>query len=160
MRIRAFDPSDLPALTALTVETFGPFFEETFRPLVGELVFDLQHGTWREDYRDEVAGLHDPAGPRFVAVAEQDGDLAGYIGWSAGPDRRKGSVTMLAVASAHRRQHVGTALCEYAFAALRGLGAEMVVIGTGGDRFHAPARALYERLGCTPLPVTVFFREL
>jgi hypothetical protein len=39
-------------------------------------------------------------------------------------------------------------------------GAEVVEIGTGGDPIHAPARALYERLGCTPLPVTVYYRTL
>jgi hypothetical protein len=27
-----------------------------------------------------------------------------------------------------------------------------VSIGTGGDDFHAPARALYEELGFTPFP--------
>ncbi|MFJ8933404.1 GNAT family N-acetyltransferase [Streptomyces sp. NPDC102364] len=39
-------------------------------------------------------------------------------------------------------------------------GAEIVEIGTGGDPFHAPARALYEQLGCTQSPVAVYFRQL
>jgi hypothetical protein len=38
--------------------------------------------------------------------------------------------------------------------------AEYVEIGTGGDDFHAPARAFYESLGCVKLPVAVYFREL
>ncbi len=55
---------------------------------------------------------------------------------------------------------MGAALCEHAFAQMRMLGAEVVEIGTGGDSFHAPARALYERLGFVPLPVVAYYRQL
>ncbi|MEV5180483.1 GNAT family N-acetyltransferase [Streptomyces werraensis] len=162
MRIRAYTPQDLAALTDLTIETFRPFYEDSFRPLVGEAVFTNQHGDWRDDYRREVPRLHAPERHLYVAVAEaDDGDgIAGYVAWSVDPDRRNGAVSHLAVAARHRRHQVGTALCEHAFAHMRSLGAEVVEIGTGGDPFHAPARALYERLGCTPLPTAVYYREL
>ncbi|MBT3152789.1 GNAT family N-acetyltransferase [Streptomyces sp. CHD11] len=160
MLVRAFTQHDQVPLTELTIETFRPFYEDSFRPLVGETVFHNQHGDWRDDYRRQVAGLHDPDRHAYVAVAEDRGDIAGYVAWSVDPARRNGSVTLLAVAAGHRRHHVGTALCEHAFAGMRALGAEVVEIGTGGDPFHAPARALYERLGCTPLPVAVYYRRL
>ncbi|MFE8950873.1 GNAT family N-acetyltransferase [Streptomyces althioticus] len=170
MRIRAFTPQDLTALTDLTIETFRPFYEESFRPLVGETVFANQHGDWRDDYRREVPGLHAPERHLYVAVAEaDDGDgdgdgdgdsLAGYVAWSVDPGRRNGSISHLAVSAQHRRGHLGTALCKHAFAHMRSLGAEVVEIGTGGDPFHAPARALYERLGCTALPTAVYYRQL
>ena len=60
MRIRSFLQHDLDRLTELTIETFGPFYEESFRPLVGEIVFANQHGKWRDDYVKQVAVLHDP----------------------------------------------------------------------------------------------------
>ncbi|MEV7015693.1 GNAT family N-acetyltransferase [Streptomyces sp. NPDC093991] len=164
MRIRAYTPQDLASLTDLTIETFRPFHEDSFRPLVGEAVFTNQHGDWRDDYRREVPRLHAPERHLYVAVAEaDDGDgdgIAGYVAWSVDPDRRNGAVSHLAVAARHRRHQVGTALCEHAFAHMRSLGAEVVEIGTGGDPFHAPARALYERLGCTALPTAVYYREL
>lgn len=37
---------------------------------------------------------------------------------------------------------------------------EVALVGTGGDPFHTPARALYSSLGCTELPVAVFFKQL
>ncbi|WP_372346153.1 GNAT family N-acetyltransferase [Streptomyces sp. KL116D] len=160
MLIRAYTPHDLTPLTDLTVETFRPFYEDSFRPLVGETVFAVQHGNWRDDYRTQVAGLHAPERHAHVAVALVDDAIAGYLAWTVDPAGRKGTVVLLAVADGHRRQHVGTGLCEHAFAHMRERGAEAVEIGTGGDAFHAPARALYERLGCTPLPVAVYFREL
>jgi hypothetical protein len=43
---------------------------------------------------------------------------------------------------------------------MRELGAEMVEVRTGGDEFHAPARALYESLGCLRYPTAAYYREL
>jgi ribosomal protein S18 acetylase RimI-like enzyme len=102
-----------------------------------------------------VADLHDPERHKHVAVAETATGIAGYVAWSVDPARRNGTITIIAVAAADRH---GTALCEHAFDATRRDGAEVVEIGTGGDPFHAPARALYEKLGCTPVPVTVYYR--
>jgi ribosomal protein S18 acetylase RimI-like enzyme len=160
MRIRLFVQHDLARLTELTIETFGPFYEDHFRPLVGDVVFANQHGDWRDDYRKQVAELHDPALHKYVAVAETEKSIAGYVAWSVDPARRNGTVTHLAVAAEHRGHGVGTALCERAFSDMRTLGAEVVEIGTGGDPFHTPARALYEKLGCTPFPITVYYRQL
>ncbi|NJP33935.1 GNAT family N-acetyltransferase [Micromonospora thermarum] len=160
MRIRAFCQDDLTPLTDLTIETFRPFYEDYFRPLVGEVIFANQHGAWRDDYRTQLAGLHAPEEHRHVAVAEIGEAIAGYVAWNVDPTRRDGTVTILAVSAAYRRHHLGTALCEHAFGEMRALGAEVVEIGTGSDPFHAPARALYERLGCTKLPIAVYYRQL
>jgi ribosomal protein S18 acetylase RimI-like enzyme len=160
MLIRSFLQPDLARLTELTIDTFGPFYEDYFRPLVGEVVFANQHGNWRADYHTQVAGLHDPAQHRYVAVAEIDRSVAGYVAWNVDPARRNAALTHLAVASEHRGNHAGTALCEHAFGQMRALGAEVVEIGTGADPFHAPARALYEKLGCVELPIAVYYRQL
>jgi ribosomal protein S18 acetylase RimI-like enzyme len=160
MLIRSYVQHDLAQLTELTIDTFRPFYEDSFRPLVGETIFANQHGNWRDDYHQQVAELHDPDNHRYVAIAETGDVLAGYVAWSINPARRNGTITILAVKSEHRREHVGTALCEHAFEAMRQQNAEVVEIGTGGDDFHAPARALYERLGCIQLPVAVYYRKL
>jgi ribosomal protein S18 acetylase RimI-like enzyme len=160
MLIRPYVHADLARLTQLTIDTFRPFYEDSFRPLVGETIFANQHGNWRDDYRKQVAELHDPAQRKYVAVGEASGIITGYVAWSIDPARRNGSITILAVAVDHRRGNVGTVLCEHAFDAMRQQGAEVVEIGTGGDDFHAPARALYESLGCIQLPVAVYYRKL
>ncbi|MEV1002399.1 GNAT family N-acetyltransferase [Nonomuraea sp. NPDC050202] len=160
MRIRSFVQHDLARLVDLTIETFGPFYEDHFRPLVGDVIFANQHGAWRDDYREQVAGLHDPAAHKHVSVAEAGHAIAGYVAWSVDTARGNGVISHLAVAAGHRRHGTGAALCEHAFAGMRALGAEVVEIGTGGDPFHAPARALYEKLGCTAVPVVFYYRQL
>lgn len=162
MNIRSYHPGDLNALIELTIATFGPFYENHFRPLVGEVIFHHRHGRWADDYRAQVPALHNPAAGKYVAVAEtSDAAIAGYVAWTVDPARRHGSIEILAVAEARRREHAGTALCGYAFDDMKGKGVEVVTIGTGGtDSFHAPARALYESLGCVPCHVVVYFRQL
>ncbi len=160
MLVRSYVQSDLSRLVELTIETFGPFYEDSFRPLVGEVIFAIQHGSWRDDYRKQVAELHAPVQNRYVAVAEDGGGLAGYVAWAVEPARRHGTITLVAVAAEHRRESLGTTLCEHAFEAMREQGAAMVEIGTGGDDFHAPARAFYESLGCVKLPLAVYYRTL
>ena len=102
----------------------------------------------------QVAGFHDPARGRSVAVAEIDGAIVSYVAWVVGPERRNARVTILAVSP--RRHHMGSVLCEHAFGAMRELGAEVVTIGTGGDGFTRPPE---HRMKCSaagrPLPGTL-----
>ncbi|MDT0571467.1 GNAT family N-acetyltransferase [Streptomyces sp. DSM 3412] len=160
MLIRAFVRDDLARLTELTIDTFRPFFEDSVGSLLDGLVLATLHADWRDDYRTLVPTLHDPDQDKYVAVAEADGVIVGYVAWRLGPTRHHAEITLLAVEAAHRGDRVGTALCEHAFADLRGRGAELVEIGTGGDTFHAPARALYESLGCVLFPTAHYYRRL
>ena len=69
MRIRPFVDADLPVLIDLTIDTFRPLFEDAIRPLYGPKLFELHHGGWEQEYRDELPRLHDPATHRWIAVA-------------------------------------------------------------------------------------------
>jgi ribosomal protein S18 acetylase RimI-like enzyme len=160
MDVRPYQPADLDRLLELTVATFGPFYEQSFREIVGDTVMANQHGNWREDYRNQWQDLHDPENGKHVAVAEDNGEIVGFIAWTMHLHKRRGEVEIMAVESTHRRHHVATALCEHAFDHQRRHGIEVVSLGTGGDEFHAPARALYESLGMTALPVVVFYKTL
>jgi ribosomal protein S18 acetylase RimI-like enzyme len=160
MDIRPFRSADLDRLLELTITTFGPFYEQSFRGIVGDTVMANQHGDWREDYRAQWNGLHDPDNSTHVVVAEVHDEIVGCIAWTMRPQKRSGEIEMLAVESAHRRHGVATALCALAFDGVRRHGIEVVSLGTGGDAFHAPARALYESLGTTPLPVVVYYKVL
>ncbi|MFB4318997.1 GNAT family N-acetyltransferase [Actinomadura sp. 21ATH] len=158
--MRPFRPGDLDRLIALTIDTFGPFYTESFRGIVGDAILAHEHGDWRGDYRRTVPGLHAPDQGKYVAVAEVGGAVAGYVAWNVDVARRHGEIYMLAVDTSYRRHHLGTVLCEHAFAGMKERGVEVVEIGTGGDAFHAPARALYESLGCVLFPVAAYYKRL
>jgi len=159
MHIRPLQPSDVPALVDLTIEVFGPFFEQTFRHMVPPDIYAHQHGHWADDYRDTVPQLHDPDHGKHVAVVDsEDHRVAGFTGWHLDQERRHGQIEFLAVRKSARRGGVGRALCEHAIEMMREHDVEVVSLGTGGDPFHAPARALYESLGFYPVPVVYYLR--
>jgi ribosomal protein S18 acetylase RimI-like enzyme len=160
MDIRPYREGDLEQLISLTIDTFGPFYEESFRSGVGDAVFHHQHGAWRDDYRHHVPTLLDPDEHKYVAVVEDQSAIAAYIAWNIDVAKRHGDIEMLAVAASHRRRQLGTMLLEHAFAHMKDRAVEVVSIGTGGDWFHAPARALYESVGCKPFPSVTYFKEL
>jgi ribosomal protein S18 acetylase RimI-like enzyme len=159
-QIRTFADSDLGDLVDLTIATFGPFYEDYVRALLGPELFEHQHGQWQQDYREQVPTLHDPAAGRHVAVAEAGAALAGYVAWQVGPKPHHGEISMLAVASEYRREHVGRDLCMYAIEAMRAADVHVVGIGTGDDAFHAAARELYEQLGFTKIPIAGYLKRI
>lgn len=160
MNLRPYRSSDLPQLLELTIAAFGPFYEDSFRSIVGDAIMANQHGNWREDYREMWQGLHDPRNNKHVVVAEHDDILLGFAAWNTSPDKRNGDIDIIAVAAEQRRHHVGTALCAYAFDAMKQAGAQVVTIGTGGDRFHDAARAFYDSLGMSAMPLVRYYKAL
>jgi ribosomal protein S18 acetylase RimI-like enzyme len=162
MEIRPYQSADLPTLVDLTIEVFGPFYEQSFRSMVPADVFLHQHGSWADDYRESVPKLHDPDHHKHVSVAVGDtgGMILGYIAWVIDPERRHGDIDIVAVRESARGRGVGRRLCEEAMRFMRERNIEVVGLGTGGDSFHAPARALYESLGFHLIPVAVYMRAL
>lgn len=163
MHLRTFEQSDLDAVVDLTIATFRPFYEQSFPAMVGydADLFAHQHGQWEQDYRDEVPTLHDPTAGRHVAVAEAPtGEVVGCIAWRPEGRPQHGEIYLVAVAADHRGWGTGTALMEHAMRAMRADGMGFVGLGTGGDAFHAPARALYESLGFHPIPQVGYLRTL
>jgi ribosomal protein S18 acetylase RimI-like enzyme len=160
MDLRAFQPADLDVIIALTIDTFGPFYEESFRSIVGDRIFTHQHGSWEEDYRRDLVSLHDPSNHKHVVVASTAGSIVGFVAWFVEPEKRHGIIDYLAVDKDHRREGVASALYDAAIDAMRGADVEVVALGTGGDSFHRPAQAFYESKGMIPVPGVYYFRAL
>jgi ribosomal protein S18 acetylase RimI-like enzyme len=162
MHIRDFQLHDLPALIDLTIEAFRPLFETDLPARLDPAVFAHDHGSWIDDYRQEVPTLHDPEADRYILLAEEtlgDGPPLGYVGWQVNPDG-SGRLKMVAVHPDARRRGVGRAVCRAALERLRQRGVTVVHVGTGGDPFHASARRLYESLGFYGYPVMDYTRSI
>jgi GNAT superfamily N-acetyltransferase len=78
-------------------------------------------------------------------VADKDARVTGFVAATIRDQQRLlGEVVMLAVDPEDQSRGVGAALTNHATAWLRRSGMRVAVIGTGGDRGHAPARRVYE----------------
>lgn len=71
-----------------------------------------------------------------------------------------GEVRIIAVDPQLQRQGIGAALLEFSADLMRREGLKMVMVETGDDPGHTPARLAYERAGFQRWPVARYFREL
>ena len=171
MQLRTYETADFETVLALNIDTFGPFMAD-YREHVGDIVFTLERADWQGTYARQIPTLHAPADSRWVVIAE-DGTpgrpgmprgpgapILGYVAWAYDPEASHGTIELLAVGREHRGRRVATTLCQHAMDDLRARGARTLDVGTGGDAFHAPARACYESLGFIAVPVVHYVREL
>ena len=95
-----------------------------------------------------------------VRVARLNGQTVGWLGYRLHPEDRMGEIYVLAVAPAQQRRGIGTALMNDAFTLIQASGMDMVMVETGGDPGHQPARAAYESAGFERWPVARYFKKL
>lgn len=157
-RIRSFAASDTDQLVALSLRAWEPVFESMQAVLGSELFVALRGQDWREGQAADVKKTLSDEGAR-TWVAEVDGRARGFA-TAALRGEDIGEVVMIAIDPGHQRQGLASALTETATSWFRDRGAAVVMVETGGDPGHAPARATYETLGFTALPVTRYFKKL
>jgi ribosomal protein S18 acetylase RimI-like enzyme len=118
MQIRFYRPSDLEALRALTEEAFeGVSIDHNIEAVFGTIAG--RDWRWRKARHidDDVAAN---AGGAFVA--EEDGEIIGYITTRVDPEAGIGQIPNLAVAAAARNCGLGRQLIERALDYFRALG--------------------------------------
>jgi GNAT superfamily N-acetyltransferase len=160
MTIRDAVAADHDAVVDLSLRAWAPVFASVNAVLGEELATRLHGADWREHQAHAVRDtLADPANHGWVA--EIGGRIEGFaVATIADPDRRIGELAMLAVDPAAQGRGIGRALTDHATDWLREAGMHVAVIGTGGDRGHAPARAVYEQAGYSALPGVQYFKAL
>ena len=114
---------------------------------------------WRVSQRLAVeAACADPAFAVWVAVEE--GATAGFAALRLHEADRMGEIYMIAVDPDFQRRGIASQLTTHALDHMRRRGMDIAAVETGGDQGHGPARAAYEALGFTHLPVARYLKLL
>jgi ribosomal protein S18 acetylase RimI-like enzyme len=97
-----------------------------------------------------------------VVVAEAEaGHLVGFVSFAIHPPSdgmsAYGEIGALAVDPDARSRGVGRQLLDHAVDRLGAGGAPVIMVETGGDEGHAPARRLYESAGFRRLPTAQYW---
>lgn len=157
--LREADVDDLQPLVALAQRSWTEV-ESSIDAVLGRPLDRLVTPSWAAHHDAvvrEVCGADDAT----VLVAEEHGSLVGFVAWRVHPASAGmssyGEVVVLAVAPEARGDGLGRRLVDAALAALRTAGAPVIVVETGGDEKHSPARALYESAGFRRLPVAQYW---
>lgn len=158
--IRPLQDSDLDALVELSLRAWEPVFE-SLREVLGEPTFARLHQPdWRAVQTQAVrAGCTSAGHDVFVAVS--DGRPVGFATVELNAFHEgMGVVHMIAVDPAYQRRGIATQLMDRAAEHMRARGMDIAAVETGGDRGHAPARAMYEAAGYKALPVVRYLKLL
>jgi ribosomal protein S18 acetylase RimI-like enzyme len=158
-RVRRLRPEDIPQVVRLSLAAWEPVFA-SFRQVLGPQIYARLYPDWTASQAAAVENVCADSATMTVWVAEEEGELAGFIAYSLDAAKKKGEVELLAVDPAFQNRGIGTLLNTFALERMRESGMDLAEVGTGGDPGHAPARRCYERAGYTPLPLVRFYKVL
>ena len=158
MKIEAHDGSRTQDIVHLSLRAWEPVFD-SIRASLDPEVYREHYPDWRVSQRLAVeAACSDPS--FSVWIATEGNGVAGFTALRLHEADRMGEIYMIAVDPGHQRKGIGKALTEHAVGWFRQAGMTTVMVETGGDPGHAPARRTYEAAGFRIFPVAKYFRKV
>ena len=158
-QIREFREEDLDTVVAFSLRAWEPIFE-SLREVLGDEIFLRLHSDWRSDQAEAVKSSC-LSEQRDVFVAVADGKPVGFATVALNAFHEgMGVIEIIGVDPDYQRRGIGSRLMEHATEHMQRCGMDIAVVETGGDPGHAPARAAYEAIGFTLLPIARYFRLL
>ena len=159
IEVREFGESDLDAIVEFSLRAWEPVFD-SLRDVLGDPIFFRLKPDWKAAQAQEITASC-TSGERDAFVAVVDGRPVGFATVALDAfNERMGVNEIIGVDPDFQRRGIGTRLTRHALDHMRQRGMDIAAIGTGGDPGHAPARAAYEALGFTPLPVVRYLKLL
>ena len=159
-QIRPLTSPDLEAVVALSLLAWEPVFV-SFENILGTAIFDrLYRPEWRSAQATAVEEVCLAEAIEFFVLVTSADEVAGFVALRQENDSATGVIEMIAVHPQHQRRGHARALMEYAKQHLRNQGLALINVGTGGDPGHAPARALYEEVGFTGVPLVNYYMAI
>jgi GNAT superfamily N-acetyltransferase len=147
LTFRKVEAADLPRLQEIRTAAFTPI-HNGFRAQMGAKMFHIHYRDWDEKqgaHLNEICASTDSNQQVYAALA--GGELVGFVDFSLNPARKIGELGLNAVDPHRQGTGIGTAMYQFALEKLKQAGAEMVIVGTGGDAAHLPARRAYGKAG-------------
>ena len=159
MTIEPYDESQRSAIVTLSLRAWAPVFE-SLRMAMPHYVFRaFYRGDWQAAQRAAVEAVCSDREIR-ISVALEQASVAGFVALKLHPNDQMGEIYMIAVDPDFQRRGIAASLINHSVEWFKGAGMSMVMVETGGDPGHAPARYTYESSGFQILPVARYFKEL
>lgn len=155
--IRSFTSDDTDAIVDFSLRAWEPVFDSMANVVGPELFVHLFTADWRQY---QAADIRRALSTYDVSVAEVGNSVAGFVAIALPEGEGHGEIYMIAVDPDHQAKGVGSALTRYAVEQIRAAGRKLVVVETGGDPGHAPARSTYENAGFVSLPAERYYLAL
>ena len=158
MRIEPYNDSRLDAIVRLSLRAWEPVFE-SIASVMDPDVYREQHPDWRVTQRNAVESVCADENVH-VWVASEGSQTVGFVVLKLHTEERMGEIYMIAVDPDFQRRGIATALTNHSLAWFKQAGMTTVMVETGGDPGHAPARRTYESAGFRLFPIARYFKKL
>jgi len=156
--VRPVEPSDMGDVIRLSLRAWAPV-HASMAAALGPQINSRGYPDWASSQAADVQAACQDHGVS-VSVAVDNQTVVGFVAVLVNTADKAGEIDMIAVDPRTQGRGVAHALTEHALSQMRTAGCDLAVIATGGDEGHAPARALYESEGFTPLPLVRYYRQL
>lgn len=155
----AYDPAYREELLELAIRAWAPVFPRMESDVPGFVYDSFYPDGWSARQRIDLALVLDGE-PENVDVAVIADAPVGWICTRVHRGDSMGEIYVIAVDPPRQGSGVGTALLERAYERARIAGMRMMMVETGDDSGHRPARAMYESDGFVRWPVARYFKDL
>jgi ribosomal protein S18 acetylase RimI-like enzyme len=159
MVIAPFEDTQLDAVVQLSLRAWKPVFESLEKAMLPAVYRAFYRGDWRAAQRRAVESVcADP--DVHVWVASKESRIAGFVALKLHPEDQLGEIYMIAVDPDFQRRGIASRLTSHSVDWFKKAGMSIVMVETGADPGHGPARRTYESSGFQLLPVARYFKGL
>lgn len=159
MQIVPYDESRLDAVLRLSLRAWEPVFPSIEGSLDPEVYRAFYNPDWRTTQSDAVKAVCSDE-ESYVWLAIEESQVAGFVALKMHAEDRMGEVYMIAVDPDFQRRGIATTLMNHSLDWFKSSGMSVVMVETGGDPGHAPARQTYESTGFRLCPVARYFKKI
>jgi len=160
LTIRECRPDDVKSIVDIAIAAWEPV-HALRRELLGEELAAILEPGWQERKANEVRSACSPESNARVLVAEEGGEVVGFVTFYTNSTTLIGEIGNNAVRPDRQGRGIGTMMYMHAFERLREAGMRFVKVTTRGDEGHAAARRAYEKAGFNiRIPLVTYYRKL
>jgi len=159
MVIEPYEDSKLDEIVRLSLRAWEPVFESLQAAMLPEVYRAFYRGDWQAAQRAAVESVCADEDVH-VWIASGESRTSGFVALKLHPEDQMGEIYMIAVDPDFQRRGIATSLTSHSVEWFRNAGMSIVMVETGGDPGHAPARRAYESSGFRVLPVARYFKTL
>jgi ribosomal protein S18 acetylase RimI-like enzyme len=122
-------------------------------------LYDHFYPDWRVVQKEAVEAVC--TSNDYESSVALDGDtVAGFVAIKLDAESKMGEIYMIAVDPDFQRRGIAAALTQHALDRMKQAGMTDVMVETGADPGHAPARATYEKMGFAPWPSVRYIKMI
>ena len=158
IRIEPYSVEHLEGIVRLSLRAWEPVFVSIEREM-GPEKYQEYYPDWRKSQQADVESVCANTKMRVWTALNGDTPI-GFVGVKTHADEHMGEVYMVAVDPDAQGKGIASRLIDVAVEWMKGQKLTMVIIDTGMDAGHAPARRTYEKLGFEMWPVARFYKNI